>query len=191
MTNLILTGAKIAPLLLQVAGPNPGAVTPEVLRQQIALEAVKRSNTPVNSVLALLVPYALFAMILAIIWLSMKQKQARLQKRAEFHKQLLDKFSSGREFAEFLESKGSQRFLEELWSQGAQSNAPPLRGGIVLTTLGLALCGLSWRERSLLTPGVILLALGVGCLISSAISYRLSKDWKQAKEPGPGNAPTV
>jgi len=192
MANLILIGTRVVPFLLQAAQPNPGAMTAEQLKQQIALEAVRHSNP--ESILALLVPFAGIAMVLVIVWLKMRQRQAQVQTRAEFHKQLLDKFGSGREFAEFLESKGSQRFLEELWSQSPESKerprmTPGLRNGILLAMLGLALSGLSWMWKELLIPGVILLALGVGYLISSAISYRPSKKWSQTKESGPGNAP--
>ena len=187
MTNLILAGAKVVPFLLQAAEPNSGSMTPDQFKQQIALEAVR--HNPANDPAGILVPIALFATILVIVWLKIRQRQAQLQARAEFHKQLLDKFGSGREFAEFLESKGSQRFLEELWSQKGESKDRPLRSGIILTMLGLALCGLAWMKKDLIIPGVILLALGAGCLISSAISYRLSKKWDEAKEAGAGNAP--
>ena len=107
-----LAGVKFASLLLQ-AQPNAGELSPEQ-QTQIALEAVKQHG---NGVLALLIPFAFFVAVVLIIWLLLRQRQARIQVRAEFHKQLLDKFSSGREFADFLESKGSQRFLKELWSQ--------------------------------------------------------------------------
>jgi hypothetical protein len=185
--NLILAGVKVVPFLLQAAEPNPASMTREQFNQQIALEAVKHG--PAGPLVAVLVPLGVFAMVVAIVWLGMRHKQARLRARAEFHKQLLDKFSSGKEFTEFLESKGSQRFLEELWSQGTQSRAPSFRGGIVLTTLGLGLCGLSWVKVNLLTPGVIILALGVGFLISSSISYHLSKKSDQAKDATPKDAP--
>jgi hypothetical protein len=171
---------------LQAAEPNTGTMTSDQLSQQIALEAIR--HNPANSPFGILVPISVFAMIVAIVWLGMRQKQTRLRIRAEFHKQLLDKFNSGREFAEFLESKGSQRFLEELRSQGTDSKERPLRFGIVLTMLGLALLGLSWMKKDLLIPGVLILALGSGYLISSFVSYRLSKKWTLTKEVGSGNA---
>jgi hypothetical protein len=187
MSNLVFVGTNAAHFILQAVEPNPGSMTREQFNQQIALEAVR--HNPGNGPVAILVPIAICAMIVAIVWLGMRQKQARLQTRAEFHKQLLDKFGSGREFTEFLGSPGSQRFLEELWSQRGASNERPLRIGVVLTTLGLALGGLSWTHRGLLVPGVIVLAVGVGYLISSGVSYQLSKKRDQTKELGPGNAP--
>jgi hypothetical protein len=185
--SLILIGARFTPFLLQAGQTLPGASPPGQFDQQIALEAVRHS--PANGLVGILVPLSLFAMILGIVWLRWRQQQAQLQTRAEFHKQLLDKFASGRDFAEFLESKGSQRFLEELWSQGAQSKEKTLRNGIVVAMLGLSMLGLTWMEKDFVIPGVILVAVGAGYLISFAISNRLSKSRNLAKEPGSGNSP--
>jgi hypothetical protein len=38
-------------------------------------------------------------------------------------------------------------------------------------------------QRGMLTPAVILLALGVGFLISAAASHRLTKHWEQNQKP--------
>ena len=175
-----LVGMRVVPLLLQ-AQPSAGELSADQ-KTQIALEALRRPGGSANGVLALLVPFAFFAAVVLIIWLLLRQRQARTQVRAEFHKQLLDKFSTGREFSEFLESKGSQRFLEELWSQKMgpkEQILRSMRNGIVLAVLGLGMLALSWTTKGLLVPGVLILALGVGFLISTAISHRLSKQWEQ------------
>ncbi len=175
-----LVGTRVIPMLLQ-AQPKPGELSSDQITQ-IALEAVRQHGGSGNGVLALLVPFAFFATVILIIWLLLRQRQARTQVRAEFHKQLLDKFSSGREFADFLESKGSQRFLEELWSQKMgpkQQILRSMRNGIVLAVLGVGMLALSWTTKGLRAPGVLILALGVGFLISTAISHRLSKQWEQ------------
>lgn len=173
IANLILAGNAVGHSLLQAVTTSSDSLNQDQFSQQIALEAVRHS--PANSPVAILVPIALFAMVVAIIWLGLRQKQARLRIKAEFHKQLLDKFATGHEFAEFLESKGSQRFLDELWSQRSDPRERPLRLGIILTTLGLALTCLTWMQKDLLIPGVILMAVGIGYLISAWVSYRLSK----------------
>lgn len=188
VANVILTGTRFASFLLQAVQQGPGAMPVEPIRQAAALQAFR--HDPSTSPGGILVPIALFAMIAVVVWLGLRQKQARLKVRAEFHKQLLDKFGSGKELAEFLESPASKRFLDELWSQSAVSDDRPLRLGVVLTTLGLALGALSWTHRPLLVPGVVVLALGVGYLISSAISYRLGKKRNGTKEPGAGNYST-
>lgn len=119
-----------------------------------------------------------FAVVALIAWLLYRRSQVRTQARTEFHRQLLDKFTSGGEFAAFLNSSGGQRLLEGLWSQ--QVNAKErivrsMRGGVVLTVLGLGVLGLSIRNHGMVIPGALIFALGAGFLISTAVSYRLSK----------------
>ena len=130
-----------------------------------------------------------------IVWLFLRYRRSQAQARAEVQKQLLDKFSSGREFAEFLGSSASQRFLDEFVSQGPKqqmSQGPKqqilssMRTGVVLAVLGLGLLGLSLARRGFLVPGVLALALGVGFLIATALSYRLLKEWGQSPESTPG-----
>ena len=187
IASLILIGTRIAPFFLQTTPSFPDSQPPGLLDQQIALEAVRHG--PMNVLTGILVPLGLFAMIFGIIWLRWRQQQALYQTRAEFHKQLLDKFATGRDFSEFLESKGSQRFLEELWSQGAQPKEKTLRNGIVVAMLGLSMLALTWVEKDFVIPGVMLVAVGAGFLIAFAISRRLSKSRNLANDPGPGNLP--
>jgi hypothetical protein len=183
-----LMGARFMMLLLQATPPAPFGMTPEQV-QQITQEALKHRGSGAENVLGNLVPFALFAMVVAIVWLEMRKKQVQMRARAEFHKQLLDKFSSGREFAEFLGSAGSQRFLDEVSSQGPKERIlKSMRTGVILTLLGLGMLGLYIFKRGFLVPGVLALALGLGFLIATAISYRLSKQWEQNQKPGPTNA---
>ncbi|MBZ5642041.1 MAG: hypothetical protein LAO19_04720 [Acidobacteriia bacterium] len=184
LANLFLAAIPAAHSLLQ-ATTAAGTMSDDQFSQQIALEAVR--HNPANGLVGILVPISLFAMIAVIAWLGMRQRQARLRIKAEFHKQLLDKFSTGREFADFLESKGSQRFLDELWSQRTNSNERFLRFGIVLSMLGLALTGLSWMKKDLLILGVILLAVGAGYLISFWASHRLAGKESPSNPAGPEN----
>ncbi len=55
--------------------------------------------------------------------------------------------------------------------------------------LGLALTALSWMKKDLLIPGVILLAVGAGYLISSWACYRLARKQNSANQPSPENTP--
>jgi hypothetical protein len=168
------------------AGPSP--MTDQQFHQQIALEAVRHGGS--HAAAGFLVPLGLFALILGIVWLAHRNRQANIQAQAEFHKQLLDKFGSGQEFAAFLESKGSQRFLDELWSRGAGARERTLRSmciGVVATTLGLGMLGLMAMRKGFVVPAVILLAVGIGYLIVTFVSYRLSKQWGQIPDSGATN----
>lgn len=183
-----MIAAKAMPLLLQAPQTGPGQMTPDQ-QFQIAMEALERAPEGIlgglTGVLALLVPFAFFAMVFGIVWLWYRHRQAKMRAQAEFHRQLLEKFGSGREFADFLESKGSQRFLEELWSQrtGPHRVLDTMRSGIIMSSLGLGMLVLSWWTRGFRVLGILALALGIGFLISSAISHRLSKEKAQAEPP--------
>ena len=133
-----------------------------------------------------LIPIALFAMIVLIVFVIARRRQAELRARAEFQKQILDKFGSGKEFVEFLGSEGSQRFLATLSSQGMGPRYRVLRtmrGGITLAVLGIGFLLLTALRRGFIVPGVLLLALGAGLLLSAAVSYYFSKKWGSG---GPG-----
>jgi len=193
--------AAMSLLLLQApqtAAPQTGSdrMTPDQ-EFQIAMEALKHGPEGIlgglTGVLALLVPFALFALIFGIVWLAYRNRQAKVRAQAEFHKQLLDKFGSGREFSEFLESKGSRQFLDAMWAQNPGRHGQVLatmRNGVVMTALGLGMLALSWTNASIeeftasgfRIPGVLVLALGIGFLLSSAISHRLSKRWEEKPE---------
>ena len=158
----VLTGMASTPtslMLLQAAQTTPGRMTPDQ-EYQIAMEALK-SGSAIQGTIALLVPFGILAMIVAIVWLKYRNKQAQIRVQAEFQKQLLEKFSSGREFAEFLESKGSQRFLDALSSPrpGRHDHVlKTMRIGVVATALGLGMVAFN-EEREI---AVVVVALGVG-----------------------------
>jgi hypothetical protein len=190
--------AKAMPFFLQASPPNPGQMSPDQ-QFQIAMEALRhRGGSPGGTpgILALLVPFGLFAMIVGIIWLSYRNRQAQMQTQAAFQKQLLEKFSTGQEFSQFLESPGGQHYMSSMWSQNRWTQGRALRGlraGIICTLMGLAFLALSVvRHRpGEIDPGILLLALGIGFLISAAVSRRLAERWKDQQEPDPGKPPAL
>jgi hypothetical protein len=184
----MMGGARLVGALLQAVPPgNPDGLSPDQITQ-ISLAALQHGQGH-EGVLALLVPFAFFATVILIFWIVMRKRQAEAKAREEFNKQLLDKFSSGREFGEFLESKGGKEFLAGLQTrtQGRAAIDQVLRGvrtGILTTTIGLGLLGLGIIRHALVVPGVITLAVGVGFLLSAAITKRLSNQWEQNRRPG-------
>lgn len=128
-----------------------------------------------------LVPIALFAMVVLLVWFGIKVKKTRIQEQADLRKRLLDKFNSGLELTEFLASPQGQNFLKD--EQTGQKSPrgriiSSIGSGVVLVMLGAAFVGLNRLQEGFIIPGVILLALGVGVLVASAISYYLYKKWK-------------
>lgn len=184
----------IGGMILAHAMPLWQAVSPdlqEAIQQEVQQELGRRrfrfGEGP--EALGVLVPIALFAMIALIVFVAARRRHAELEARAAFQKQILDKFSSGKEFAEFLGSDGSQRFLEMLSSYSFSSRERVfhgMRGGITLTVLGLGFLLLTALRRGFVVPGVIFLAIGVGLLISVAASYHFSKKWTSGGRGTPG-----
>jgi hypothetical protein len=60
-----------------------------------------------------IIPVALFAMVVLLVWLGIKAKSARMQEQTELRKRLLDKFASGHELTEFLATPQGQNFLKD------------------------------------------------------------------------------
>jgi hypothetical protein len=186
----------IGAMILAKALPMWQAVSPDV--QQAIQEEVQQElrrgrfrfgpGGGASQGLEVLIPIALFALIALIVFVIARRRQAEIQARAEFQKQILDKFSSGKEFAEFLGSAGSQRFLESLsaHSFGYERILRGMRVGITLTMLGIGFLLLTELRRGFVVPAVIFLALGAGLLISVAASYHFSKKWSGGAPGTPG-----
>ena len=134
-------------------------------------------------VLALMVPFAGIAMIVAIVWIKTREEQAKAQARAELHKHLLDRFGSGTELAQFLETEGGKQLIESLGKgEGPKERALKLMiMGAVSTCLGVAFLVLTYFEPDLVFPGGILLAIGIGLLTGAVVLLRLSKRWEEEK----------
>ena len=178
---MITTVVTPLALLLQTTPASPGQMTPDQ-QFQIAREALRHDPSSTG----LLVPISLFAMIVLIVWLGGRYKQARIRAQAEVRKQVLDKFGSAQELAAFMESKGGQEFLG-LMDARASGHLRFVPGGLVTTMLGLGFLGLTLMHRSFLVPAVLLLALGVGLLLSGVLVHKLaSKKNNETVSPGPG-----
>jgi hypothetical protein len=129
-----------------------------------------------------IVPVAVFAMVVLLAWIGHKSKLHRLQEQSETRKRLLDKFGSGHELTEFLATPQGQSFLKDQ-EMGAAQRSPKgkivysIGAGVVLVMLGGAFFGLMYLDRDWVFPGIILTALGLGLLIAAGISYQLYKKW--------------
>lgn len=139
----------------------------------------------------------IFAFVATLVYLRMRVRQRKAQAQADLQKQLIDKFSSGRELSDFLATPGGQKFIQDLGSQSEGSRSHilrSLRSGIVLTVVGASLIAVHLLRPSGAPEGfvgVILLAIGVGLLISTGVSHRLTKQWSQNPTPGPGSPPPL
>jgi hypothetical protein len=124
--------------------------------------------------------------------LNSRRTSLLIRSQADLHTKLLDRLGSGRELVEFAQTDGGQRFIQSLSVDNGHERAGRLpierilgsmQKGFVLSLLGIGFLALAWRHtfedrefKDILSVlGVIALCLGVGFLISSGVSYRLSK----------------
>lgn len=128
----------------------------------------------------LLAGYIIFTIVDGIV------RWRRLRVSTDFQSKLLDRIGSAREFGEFLNTEGGGRFLDVLSTEkGGSAHTRILRAvqtGIVLTMLGGALF-VFVKAASLPYPvpenlqflATVTTAIGAGLLLSSVVSYRLSR----------------
>jgi Flp pilus assembly protein TadB len=127
---------------------------------------------------------ALFATVNWLVYLAadMSKRQRRIKAQAELHGRLLDKFSSAHEVVEFLQTPSGAQFVDSFSSDREEPTSGILRSthrGIILVILAIGCLGLTvpygWRDNPLLVMGVVLFCLGIGFLLSAAVSHRLSR----------------
>jgi hypothetical protein len=113
------------------------------------------------------------------------RRRERLKVFTEFHAKLIDRLGSAREFADFLQSDGGQRFLATLSTERGGPRVGILRSvhtGVIMLTLSIGLLSLTsltaWGTEGrtfVLVTGVIVLSLSVGFLLSAGASWRLAR----------------
>ena len=119
------------------------------------------------------------------------KRQRRMKAQAELHGRLLDKFSSAQEVVAFLQTPSGAHFVDSFSSDQEEPTSGVLRSthrGIILVVVAIGCLGLTmvygWNNNPLLVGGVILLCLGIGFLVSAAVSHRLSRTLDLARRTG-------
>jgi len=112
--------------------------------------------------------------------------RAQLRAQTDFNNRMLDKFSSADEFTAYLKSDAGKSFFDNLSNEPSAPLSKILSSikiGTILTLLGVGLFILGINSKTedaangLFIISTISFMVGVGFLISSAISYRLAKAW--------------
>lgn len=130
--------------------------------------------------------WGLFTVIGWVTWVASNNRRrlAAAKTQAEMQAKLLDKLSSSQDLAEFLKTEPGQRLFD---SAGMEPANPyrrilgSIQAGLILTLLGISMFFVSGKladaEQGLTLTGTMATAVGVGFLLSSGISYTLSKSW--------------
>lgn len=133
---------------------------------------------------AIVIPTVVFGALVLIVWLTGKVRLYRIEKQVELQQQLLTKFESAGELAEFLSTESGKQFMRQFDSKPHRGILITLSFGIVLSFVGLVLLGLIPFRAGDLYQGGIMLAFGLGLVAAAAVSRRLSVQWEKESRNG-------
>ena len=117
--------------------------------------------------------------VVLIVWLVTRARQRRAEMRSEVQMKLIDKFGSSAEFVKFLESPSGQQFLEQPRRASRDRTLGGITSALVCTFVGLAFlgCGFVFHDIGFFVPAFILTGIGLAFFISTAITWKLTKQW--------------
>jgi hypothetical protein len=125
--------------------------------------------------------FALVAWIV-FVFVDGKRRREQLKITSDFHNKVLEKMGSTAEFGAFLETEGGRRLMKSFAVEGPSAKTRILgstQTGIVCTAVGLAMLILGgifyYLRDGLWVIGGVVTACGVGFIVSTIASYRLSK----------------
>lgn len=117
-----------------------------------------------------------------VVWVILEWR--KMKHKSQLQNKIVEKFSTAQEFNDFLQSRQGNRFLNFLKFNGLtprEKILSSLSKGVILFFLGVALVIIgqifTGEMRYLNAFGIVIIALGVGFLIATFISYKLSKKW--------------
>ena len=117
-----------------------------------------------------------------VVWAILDWRKTR--HKSQLQNKIVDKFQSVQEFNDFLQSKEGSKFLNFIKFNGLapkEKLLSSLSKGVILITLGIALILVGQifpgEMKYFIAFGIVFIALGAGFLISTFISYTLSKKW--------------
>ena len=117
-----------------------------------------------------------------VAWLLLEWR--KLKHKSDMQKKIVDKFSTVQEFNNFLQSEEGRKFLSFLKFNGfglREKIQSSLSKGIIGTILGISIIAVGKffpvEAKYFSATGIIIIALGVGFLVSTVVSYNLSSKW--------------
>lgn len=133
-----------------------------------------------------------FCMIAFVIWVVTNswQRRQHLKLMTDFNSRLLERIGSVKDFSEFLQTDGGAKFMNSLTVE--RGSTGPRDRILRTTTIGIVLVALSGGflvlgrhfgtdaynseiDEAFFIFGVIAMSLGLGCLVSAGVSYRLAQ----------------
>lgn len=123
----------------------------------------------------------LLVLVLAILGMILLYVVHRSQQRIAVRKSLIDKYASAQDLNDLMQTPAGRRLFAEFSSGGnpLRSVITSVQMGIlgVVSGTGVGGIGAMTNNDPIAGVGGLLVCIGVGFLISAAITYRLSKSW--------------
>lgn len=108
-----------------------------------------------------------------------RRQQIESKLRTEIQNKLLDRFGSSKEFVDFLQSDGGEKFLTPIASPSSgprEKVISAIKTGVIMAFLGggFALASLRIDDDAMIVPAIVLVMLGLGFIVSGVISLRFA-----------------
>jgi hypothetical protein len=118
-------------------------------------------------------------MVVLVVWLVTRSRQRKAEVQVEMQSKLIDRFGSAPDLVQFLHSPAGRQFVTGVQIAPAVLTRERILTGfsraIILTMLGTAFLVLTfWYEHDFAVPAAILFSLGIGYLLATLVSYKLS-----------------
>lgn len=117
-----------------------------------------------------------------VVWVILEWR--KMKHKRDIQDKIVDKFTNVQELNDFLQTEAGENFLKFLKINGfgiRDKLLSSITRGIILTILGIAFLIISQiytnEMKILITIGIVIIALGAGFLVSTLISFQLSKKW--------------
>ena len=130
---------------------------------------------------------AILGFVAFLIWHGDKSKQSQRELKVAERERILDRIGTGEALTSFLESAEGKAFLRQLnepvkgrhgGGSLKMSVIGLLTGGVITLLVGASFFYAAPRvQDSLIVPGGIIAAVGIGCLIGALIQYVIGKAW--------------
>ncbi|MEN8154185.1 MAG: hypothetical protein ABFR75_09180 [Acidobacteriota bacterium] len=140
-----------------------------------------------DAIMGMIVMPIMFALIAYVVKLIMDNKKNRL--KSELNNKLVDKFGDVKELNEFLQSDSGNKFLRSMsieYVKPKERIMSSISKGLIFGFLGLSFLPVgmifSADSKYYFAVGIVLFALGLSFLVSSAVSYKLSIKWGIIKD---------
>ena len=120
-------------------------------------------------------------LVLAILAMILAYVIYRSEQRISVRKALIEKYASAHDLNELMQTPAGQRLFAEFSASGSplRSVLSSVQMGILAILAGAGIWGIGAmvRDDAIFGIGGLLVCIGVGFLISAAITFRLSKSW--------------